>query len=63
VVSHVSHLDKKGELNVYTLVIGELSVNGVKVADMGLEAHHREFLINATERMNNIPIKEFIDTR
>jgi hypothetical protein len=50
-------------MRVYTLVIGELSLRGVKVADMGLEAHHREFLMNTTEMMNNIPIKEFLDTR
>jgi hypothetical protein len=54
---------RRDEKTVYVFVIGELRHNGVKVADMGLEAHHREFLINNIPCMIGIPIIEFLNTK
>jgi hypothetical protein len=49
------------EMTVYTFVLGEMVASGMKVEDLGMEPHHKAFLLSSTSHFLDIPIKDFLN--
>jgi hypothetical protein len=49
------------EMTVYTFVVGEMVASGMKVEDMGMEPHHKAFLLSTTSHFMDMPTIDFLN--